>query len=77
MNLHLLTTPWQRALGAMFQAGCPPIRAGLGDSGLVFLYPYSAPRLFQTCFCPPLYRRLGLAPAQLNLQIACGTEPRS
>jgi len=24
MNLHLLTTPWQRALGAMF-------RAGLGD----------------------------------------------
>ena len=47
MNLHLLTTPWQRALGAMF-------RDGLGDSELVFLYPYSAPRLFHTCFCPPL-----------------------
>jgi len=47
MNLRLLTTPWQRALGAMF-------RARLGDSGLVFLYPVSAPRLFHTIFCPPL-----------------------
>jgi hypothetical protein len=47
MNLHLLITPWQRALGAMF-------RAGLGDSELVFLYSYSAPRLFHTFFCPPL-----------------------
>lgn len=47
MNLRLLTTPWQRALGAMF-------RTGLGDSELVFLYPYSAPRLFHTFFCPPL-----------------------
>jgi uncharacterized membrane protein (UPF0127 family) len=47
MDLHLLTTPWQRALGAMF-------RTGLGDSGLVFLYPASAPRLFHTFFCPPL-----------------------
>lgn len=47
MDLRLLITPWQRALGAMF-------RTGLGDSGLVFLYPFSAPRLFHTFFCPPL-----------------------
>lgn len=47
MDLRLLIAPWQRALGAMF-------RTGLGDSGLVFLYPCSAPRLFHTFFCPPL-----------------------
>jgi uncharacterized membrane protein (UPF0127 family) len=47
MDLHLLTTPWRRALGAMF-------RTGLGDGGLVFLYPFAAPRLFHTFFCPPL-----------------------
>ena len=47
MQLRLLTTPWQRALGAMF-------RKRLGDSGLVFLYPYPAERLFHTFFCPPL-----------------------
>src|SRR5574341_826117 len=47
MDLRLLTTPWQRALGAMFWAR-------LGDTGLVFLYPFAAPRLFHTFFCPPL-----------------------
>jgi len=47
MDIRLLTTPWQRALGAMFWAR-------LGDIGLVFLYPFAAPRLFHTFFCPPL-----------------------
>ena len=47
MKIKLLTTPLQRTLGAMF-------RTQLGDSGLAFLYPFTAPRLFHTFFCPPL-----------------------
>jgi len=47
MDLRLLTTSWRRSLGAMF-------RDRLGDTGLVFLYPFAAPRLFHTLFCPPL-----------------------
>jgi hypothetical protein len=47
MNLQLLTTSWQRSRGAMF-------RKRLGNTGLVFLYPFAAPRLFHTFFCPPL-----------------------
>jgi hypothetical protein len=47
MDIRLLTTSWQRALGAMF-------RKRLGDTGLAFLYPFNAPRLFHTFFCPPL-----------------------
>ncbi|HLE15548.1 MAG TPA: hypothetical protein VI776_12435 [Anaerolineales bacterium] len=47
MDLRLLITPWQRALGAMFWNR-------LGDTGLVFLYPFAVPRLFHTFFCPPL-----------------------
>jgi hypothetical protein len=47
MDIQLLTTSWQRALGAMF-------RKRVGDTGLAFLYPFAAPRLFHTFFCPPL-----------------------
>ena len=47
MNMQLLTTSWQRARGAVF-------RKKLGDTGLAFLYPFTAPRLFHTFFCPPL-----------------------
>jgi hypothetical protein len=47
MNLQLLTTPWQRALGAMF-------KPKLGDTVLVFVYPHAAPRLFHSLFCPPM-----------------------
>jgi len=47
MDLRLLTTSWRRSLGAMFWNG-------QGDTGLVFLYPFAAPRLFHTFFCPPL-----------------------
>ena len=47
MEIRLLTTSWQRALGAMF-------RKSLGNTGLAFLYPYIAPRLYHTFFCPPL-----------------------
>jgi uncharacterized membrane protein (UPF0127 family) len=47
MQLDLLTTSWQRALGAMFHRK-------LGERVLVFVYPHEAPRLFHTFFCPPL-----------------------
>ena len=47
MDVQLLTTSWRRALGAMF-------RKRLRHTGLAFLYPFAAPRLFHTFFCPPL-----------------------
>jgi hypothetical protein len=47
MNVKLLTTPWQRALGAMFHRS-------LGDTVFLFSYPHRTPRTFHTCFCPPL-----------------------
>ncbi len=47
MNIRLLTTSWQRTLGAMFWKR-------LGNTGLAFLYPFAASRLFHTFFCPPL-----------------------
>lgn len=47
MKYHLLTTSWQRSMGAMF-------KKLLNDTVLVFVYPHPAPRLFHTFFCPPL-----------------------
>jgi uncharacterized membrane protein (UPF0127 family) len=47
MDAKLLTTPGQRARGAMF-------RNRLGETVLLFCYPNPAPRLFHTFFCPPL-----------------------
>ena len=44
----LLSSPWARARGAMF-------RGKLGKTVLVFAYPHTAPRVFQTFFCPPLH----------------------
>ena len=47
MQIRLLTTPWQRAWGAMF-------RRSLGETVLIFVYPHPAARSFHTYFCPPL-----------------------
>lgn len=47
MRYKLLTTPWQRSLGAMF-------KKSLDNLALVFAYPHPAPRLFHTAFCQPL-----------------------
>lgn len=47
MKIRLLATPWQRAIGAMF-------RRSLGETVLIFVYPYPAARSFHTYFCPPL-----------------------
>ena len=42
MRYKLLTTPWQRSLGAKFKK--------LDNLALVFAYPHPAPRLFHTAF---------------------------
>ncbi len=47
-QIQRLTTPWQRARGAMF-------RERLGETVLAFVYPHPAPRKFHTFFCPPLH----------------------
>ena len=47
IQIQQLTTPWQRARGAMF-------RERLGETVLAFVYPHPAPRTFHTFFCPPL-----------------------
>jgi hypothetical protein len=47
MDIRILTTSCQRGRGAMFHKS-------LGDTGLAFLYPIAASRLFHTFFCPPL-----------------------
>jgi hypothetical protein len=47
MKTQILTTSWQRSMGAMF-------KKSLRDNTLVFVYPHPAPRLFHTFYCPPL-----------------------
>ncbi len=46
MSTKLLTSSWGRSAGAMFQRHLP--------QPLIFAYPFAAPRLFHTLFCPPL-----------------------
>jgi hypothetical protein len=46
-RIQQLTTPWQRAKGAIFHQR-------LGETVLAFIYPHPAPRKFHTFFCPPL-----------------------
>ena len=58
-QIKLLTTPWQRAWGAMF-------RRSLGETVLVFVYPHPAERSFHTYFCPPL-RIMALDDPQADL----------
>ncbi len=52
MKIKVLTTSWERSWGAT-------LSPGLGDTVLLFAYPYAAPRLYHTFFCPPL-RIIGL-----------------
>lgn len=47
MKYQLLTTSWQRSIGAMF-------KKTLDNTVFIFVYPHPAPRLFHTFFCPPL-----------------------
>lgn len=46
-SIHMLTTSWQQAWGAMF-------RHSLGNDVLIFAYTHPARRKFHTYFCPPL-----------------------
>ncbi len=47
MKIKLLTNSWQWGWGAMFSRP-------LGDTVLIFIYPFPERHIFHTAFCPPL-----------------------